>query len=101
VFAPTNAAFRTAGITDVNAVPLATLDNVVKSHVVGTNAFASDIFNGGIAPVLSGRTITFAQNTTATQVKILYSIQQFSNITRTDIVATNGVIHVISRVMLP
>jgi len=43
VFAPTNDAFIAAGITDINAVPLATLDAVVKYHVLTTNVFASDL----------------------------------------------------------
>jgi len=35
VFAPDNAAFAAAGITDVNTVPVAKLDSILKYHVLG------------------------------------------------------------------
>jgi uncharacterized surface protein with fasciclin (FAS1) repeats len=100
VFAPTNAAFRAAGITDINAVPIATLDAVVKYHVLTTNVFASDLVNNATATTLQGGTITIA-TTPAAGVKITGSAQPFSTITAANITATNGVIHVINRVMLP
>jgi uncharacterized surface protein with fasciclin (FAS1) repeats len=100
VFAPTNAAFRAAGITDINAVPIATLDAVVKYHVLTTNVFASDLVNNTTATTLQGGTITIA-TTPAAGVKITGSAQPVSAITAPNITATNGVIHVINRVMLP
>ena len=100
VFAPTNAAFRAAGITDINAVPIATLDAVVKYHVLTTNVFASDLVNNATATTLQGGTITIA-TTPAAGVKITGSAQPFSTITAVNITATNGVIHVLNRVMLP
>jgi uncharacterized surface protein with fasciclin (FAS1) repeats len=99
VFAPTNAAFRAAGITDVNAVPLATLDAVVKYHVLTTNVFASDLTSGAVVPTLQGGNIQV--NVSPARVKIATSTQPFSNIAAANITATNGVIHVIDRVMLP
>jgi uncharacterized surface protein with fasciclin (FAS1) repeats len=99
VFAPTNAAFRAAGITDVNAVPLATLDAVVKYHVLTTNVFASDLTSGARVPSLQGGNVEV--NVSPARVKIATSTQPFSNIAAANITATNGVIHVIDRVMLP
>ncbi len=99
VFAPTNDAFRAAGITDVNAVPLATLDAVVKYHVLTTNVFASDLTSGAVVPTLQGGNIQV--NVSPARVKIATSTQPFSNIAAANITATNGVIHVIDRVMLP
>jgi uncharacterized surface protein with fasciclin (FAS1) repeats len=99
VFAPTNAAFRAAGITDINAVPLATLDIVVKYHVLTTNVFASDLVNNTTAQTLQGGNIRIT--TPPAGVKIDGSTQPISNITTPNITATNGVIHVLSRVMLP
>lgn len=99
VFAPTNAAFRAAGITDINAVPLATLEIVVKYHVLATNVFASDLVNNTTAQTLQGGNIRIT--TPPAGVKIDGSTQPVSNITTPNITATNGVIHVLSRVMLP
>jgi uncharacterized surface protein with fasciclin (FAS1) repeats len=45
VFAPTRASFRAVGITDIDAVPQATLETVVKYHVLTTNVFASNLTN--------------------------------------------------------
>jgi uncharacterized surface protein with fasciclin (FAS1) repeats len=99
VFAPTNAAFRAAGITDINAVPLPTLDAVVKYHVLTTNVFASDLINNTTAQTLQTGNIRIT--TPPAGVKIDGSTQPVSLITVANITATNGVIHVLSRVMLP
>ncbi len=99
VFAPTNAAFRAAGITDINAVPVATLDLVVRYHVLTTNVFASDLVNNTTAKTLQGGNIRIT--TPPAGVKIDGSAQPVSNITTANITATNGVIHVLNRVMLP
>jgi uncharacterized surface protein with fasciclin (FAS1) repeats len=99
VFAPTNAAFRAAGITDINAVPIATLETVVKYHVLLTNVFASDLINNTTAQTLQGGNIRIT--TPPAGVKIDGSTQPVSAITAANITATNGVIHVIGRVMLP
>jgi uncharacterized surface protein with fasciclin (FAS1) repeats len=99
VFAPTNDAFIAAGITDISAVPLATLETVVKYHVLSTNVFASDLTNGATVPTIQGGNLLV--NLPPARVKIATSSQVSSNITAADIVATNGVIHVIDRVLLP
>jgi uncharacterized surface protein with fasciclin (FAS1) repeats len=100
VFAPTNQAFRDVGITDVNAIPVPLLTEVLKYHVIGTNVFASDLVNGATAPTLQGGTVT-VNATPAANVKITTSAQPPSPITAANIVATNGVIHKIGRVMIP
>ena len=99
VFAPTNNAFRAAGITDINAVPVATLQAVLKYHVIPTNVFASDLVNNTTAPTAQGGNIRISLSPAG--VKIDGSTQPVSNIVAVNITATNGVIHVIDRVMLP
>jgi uncharacterized surface protein with fasciclin (FAS1) repeats len=99
VFAPTNAAFRAAGITDINAVPLATLETVVKYHVLATNVFASDLINNTTAQTIQGGNLRITLPPAA--VKIDGSASPVSNIATANITATNGVIHVIDRVLLP
>jgi uncharacterized surface protein with fasciclin (FAS1) repeats len=100
VFAPTNQAFRDAGITDVNAIPVDILTNIIKYHAINTNIFASDLVNGATAPTLQGGTVT-VNATPAATVKITTSAQPASAITVPNTVATNGVIHKIGRVMIP
>ncbi|MGL6269854.1 MAG: fasciclin domain-containing protein [Chitinophagaceae bacterium] len=99
VFAPTNAAFRAAGITDIAAVPLATLTAVVQAHVLTTNVFASDLINNTTVQTL--QTGNLRITTPPAGVKIDGSTQPVSLINVANITATNGVIHVLSRAMLP
>ena len=101
VFAPTNAAFRAAGfstVADINAAPTDVITTVVKYHVLTTNVFASDLTDGLTTASLQGGNLTV--NLSPARVKITSSTKPSSNITAADIVATNGVVHVIDRVLL-
>lgn len=105
VFAPTNAAFAAAGFPDVasinNADP-AVLAPIVKAHVLNTNVFSSDLIAGATVPTLqSGKSLTVGL--TPPSVKISNSMNPASNIVLpggANIVGTNGVVHVIDRVLL-
>ena len=105
VFAPTNAAFIAAGFPDaatINAAPANVVASIVKAHVLPTNVFASDLINGATAATLeSGVTLTIG--TTPPSVKKTGSVNPVSNIiapTGVNITATNGVVHLIDRVIL-
>lgn len=106
-FVPTNAAFRAAGIVDVNAIPVATLTTIMQYHILTTNTFASDFTHNGTVVTLQGGTVTSTIGGVGTvggagiQVRITSSTQPGSLITTQNIVATNGVIQVINRLMLP
>lgn len=102
VFAPTNAAFQAAGfntVDDINNAPDETIATVVKYHVLTTNVFASDLIDNATATTLQGGTLTIG--TTPPSVKVTGSANDASQVTTADIVATNGVIHVIDKVILP
>ncbi len=109
VFAPTDAAFIAAGFPDaasINAAPVATVASIVKAHIFSTNVFASDLIAGAnVATLEAGKSITVGL-TPAPNVKITGSANPASNIIVTtngetfNIVATNGVIHLIDRVLL-
>jgi uncharacterized surface protein with fasciclin (FAS1) repeats len=114
VFAPTNNAFRAAGFATpaaLTAADSATVRKIVLAHVLPTNVFASDLSAvaapttntaNPLASVSPQQTLTFA----GTTVKITGSTNPASNIITTtsgatfNIVATNGVVHVIDKVLL-
>jgi uncharacterized surface protein with fasciclin (FAS1) repeats len=103
VFAPTNDAFAAAGLTPevINdpSLPVAAVVAILKAHVIGTNVFASDLIQGATAPTLqTGVTLTIG--TTPPSIKIVGGVNTVaSNITEANIIATNGVIHVIDKVL--
>jgi uncharacterized surface protein with fasciclin (FAS1) repeats len=97
IFAPTNAAFAAlpAGLVEKLLLPenKDTLVAILKYHVVGAKVLAADVAAGEVATV-EGSTIAI---TTDDGVKINGS----SNVTATDIMGSNGVIHVIDAVLVP
>ena len=102
VFAPTNAAFNSAGFPNAAAVSSAdeeTVSTVVGLHVLPTNVFASDLINNTNATSVQGSQLLITTSPAA--IKVAASANPASAITTADIVTTNGVIHVIDRVILP
>jgi len=103
VFAPTNAAFTSLltelSLPNLGAVPTATLENVLKYHVVaGANVLSTDITNNmNVTTFQSG---TFKITTTG-GVKITDANNRVSNVIATDVQCSNGVIHAIDKVLLP
>ncbi len=107
VFAPTNAAFTqllgALSLTDINQIPIGTLLAVLRYHVVGTRAFSSDLANGNLAMLAGGNTTINLTNGTGGGPSIQGNGNggNRSNITATNIVCRNGVVHLIDRVLLP
>ena len=102
VFAPTNAAFIAAGYPDaatINNAPQAAVEAIVKSHVLPTNVFSSDLIAAAVTPTIQTG-VTLTVGTTPASVKITGSASAASNIVTPDILATNGVVHVIDKVLL-
>jgi len=96
VFAPTNAAFTnllTSG-SDISALGIDNIAEVLSYHVVVGSYMASDITDGLILETLQGETIEFGIDGGVVTVN-----GQF--ISTTDIPASNGVIHKIDGVMFP
>lgn len=101
VFAPSNQAFIDAGfptIASIEAAPASALIPILTYHVFAGRVFSSDITNGQVLTMLSGETTTISL---ANGAQIDGAGSAPSNIIQTDIMATNGVIHVIDRVLLP
>lgn len=103
VFAPTNQAFKNAGfatIESIQAADPAVLTEILTYHVVGARAFSSDLVDGQSIPTANtGKAITVGLINGAT-VKGIGNAQA-SKIVATNLMATNGVIHVIDSVLLP
>ncbi len=101
VFAPTDAAFTAAGFPDaasINLAPQNAVTAIVKAHIIGTNVFASDLINASTAPTLqTGVSLTIGTNPAS--VKLTGSTSPASNVIEANITTTNGVIHVIDRVL--
>ena len=94
VFAPTDAAFAKLPKADLDALlkDKAKLTAVLTYHVVPGKVMAADVKAGQVKTV-QGRSLTV---TTAGGVKV-----DNANVVKTDIVADNGVIHVIDSVVMP
>ncbi len=104
VFAPTNAAFNELYKTTPKATLLAPankklLTDVLLYHVVGGRVFSTDLPNvtGEVATVNTAK-IKFDLTNGA---KVVGKTSGNSTITAANILATNGVIHVIDKVLLP
>ena len=98
VFAPTDEAFAKlpAGTVETLLKPenKEKLRRVLTYHVVPGKLMAVDVVKVQAARAVSGDTITVQANGGAVRVDA-------AHVTRTDIAASNGVIHVIDAVMLP
>ena len=107
VFAPTNSAFRAAGfdstaIANASPATVSTLTSVLQYHVVPARAFSADLIEGltSAPTLLTGKTLTLGV-TGGAKVTGSGNGGTASNITKVNIVAKNGVVHVIDRVLLP
>lgn len=102
VFAPTNDAFKAAGfatIADINKADVNTLTSILTYHVISGRIFSSDLTNGAQPATVNGGKVTIGLTNGATVKGNGNSTP--SKIVSTDLVTTNGVIHVIDQVLLP
>jgi uncharacterized surface protein with fasciclin (FAS1) repeats len=101
VFAPTDEAFAKlpAGTVDSLLKPenKGKLKAILLLHVVPGSVMAADVVNLKEAKTAGGATVKIS---TAGGVKV-GTAKGMSNVTKTDIKASNGVIHVIDAVILP
>ena len=97
VFAPTDQAFADAGI-DLTTFDTdeenATLVDILTYHVVSGTVMSSDLTDGMEASALNQDTLTFSVS--ATEVKVNDAV-----VTAADVATSNGVIHVIDKVLMP
>ena len=95
VFAPTDAAFEKIPSEQLNAIlaDKALLTDILTYHVVAGKVMASDVVALDSATSLQGEEIAVS---TSDGVRV-----NEANVIKTDIVTSNGVIHVIDTVLVP
>ena len=103
VFAPTDAAFEALytalGVGSVNEIPLATLTAVLQHHVIATpKVFSSDLESGAVATLNGNITIDASAGTITDGSD---GVANLASADFLDVLGTNGVIHVIDKVLIP
>ncbi|MDP3132697.1 MAG: fasciclin domain-containing protein [Burkholderiaceae bacterium] len=102
VFAPTNTAFAAAltelGLTKEQLLTSPLLGDILKYHVVSGRVLKADVPVGVDIPTVLGATETFQ---ISSALAITDEAGRVANITATDVLTSNGVIHVIDKVILP
>ncbi len=96
VFAPTDAAFAKVPKTTLNALAAdpTKLKAVLLYHVVKGRVLASQVVKLASAPTLEGQSVSIHVRNGKVYVNT-------AQVTKADVLASNGVIHVINKVLLP
>ena len=97
VFAPTDAAFEAAGIdlsTFDTEAENETLSDILLYHVISGAVDAANVTDGMVATMVNGDNATF----TVTNETVMIND---ANVTDRDVAASNGIIHIIDKVLLP
>ena len=97
VFAPTDQAFADAGIdldTFTTDEQIATLTDILLYHVYAGAVYAADVTDGMTVAMVNGDDASF----TVTDGNVMIGDAM---VTAADVMASNGVIHVINKVLMP
>jgi len=102
VFAPTNDAFtaflKETGFSGLSAIPANVLEKTLKYHVVaGANVQSSQLTNDQVVTTFSGQNVTVK----FTPTRLLDVSGRNCNIIAVDVQCSNGIIHVLDKVLLP
>jgi len=99
VFAPTNdaftALFKQLGVSGIDDLSKEQLTPILLYHVVNAKVMASDVKSGDVATLNDKASLNVSVDGSGVM------INKTSKVIKTDIVAKNGVIHVIDNVLLP
>ena len=95
LFAPTDAAFNLLGQATITALlaDIPQLEGILTHHVLSTTVMSTDLSNGNVQ-TLNGEYVTVTVNTMGAYI-------DDALVTGADIVAYNGVVHVIDAVLIP
>jgi len=103
VFAPTNEAFTALfadlGVSGLDDISAEALRPILLYHVVSGKVLSTDLTDGYVGTLSSGA----EETKISLQVKTgdIVTLNGSSEVTSADILASNGVIHVINKVLLP
>ena len=104
VFAPTDEAFNTLlgelGITAADLLASPDLATILTYHVTAGRIYTHNFFRQKDAETLAGDSVVFSISHTPRRRGLTYSVND-ATIVKGNVWATNGVIHVIDRVLLP
>ena len=110
VYAPNDEAFKKLGVilgvplnkpSDIRNLPVATVTQVLLTHVFAGEKFTSEL-NGGTVTALNGQMVTLgAYNEGVLTVKGAGNGTNVANMVIPDVKCSNGIVHVIDRVLLP
>ena len=97
VFAPTDAAFSALPDGTIDALladPQGALTDILTYHVLGADVRSTDLVDGQMATTINGKDITVTINANGVFIND-------AQVTVADVVADNGVVHVIDAVLIP
>lgn len=110
VFAPTDAAFKQLGVdlgvdlkvaADIRKLPKDVVAAVLLNHVIADGGKFTAEMNAGLVAPLGGTALTFGAFNNGTLTIKGNGNTQVANMVIPDVLTTNGVVHVIDRVLLP
>lgn len=103
VFAPTDDAFAALlndlGASSLDDLPVGDLQQILSYHVIGARAMSTDLITG-----YYGTAASFDNNSIVMYIEVGsggVSINENVSVTSPDVNASNGVIHVVDKVILP
>jgi transforming growth factor-beta-induced protein len=101
IFAPTNAAFTASGITMamLEAMPVESLTGILTYHAVQGTVLSTDLEAGPVTSVAMLSLIVGTEG--GAKLNGGNTVTGGANVVTADILARNGVVHVIDRVLLP
>ena len=103
VFAPTNDAFNALfsklGVSGIDQLSAEALRPILLYHVLGSKAISSGLTSGYVStlsPAFAGRFVSLKIDVSGSVM-----LNSSASVSKADILASNGVIHVINQVLLP
>ncbi len=103
VFAPSNAAFTQFltdnGFASLNDVPTAALKEILLNHVLASKVMAAQVTTGYVSTLAKGNASSAKNLSMYIDTTSGVKINGISTVTKTDINASNGVIHKVDKVI--